>query len=56
MKALSVEARRQIASDIEFAMKEGQSLVDQSTLEALDLYSPDGWTVNLKGGIDSKNI
>lgn len=45
---LSVEARRQIASDIEFAMSEGHSSVDQSTLAALDLYSPDGWTVSLK--------
>lgn len=45
---LSVEARRQIAHDIEFALEEGESIVDQSTLEALDLYSPDGWTVSLK--------
>lgn len=45
---LSVEARRQIAHDIEVAMQEGESMVDQATLAALDLWSPDGWTVNLK--------
>ncbi len=49
MNLLSVEARRQIANDIEVARNETHSQVDDATLEALGLYSPDGWSVRLKG-------
>jgi len=45
---LSIEARRQIANDIEAARAASQSLVDDTTLEALGLYSPDGWSIALK--------
>lgn len=50
---LTVEQRRQIANDIEVARDEGLTNVDDATLDALGLWSPDGWAVNLKGESDA---